>query len=315
MHNTIPIVDLNDYRKGSSAQKSQFVKDVGTSLAEIGFFAVINHGIDKPVIDKAYSICADFFRLNESTKRKYWNAEIKGQRGYTGFGTEHAKDHAAPDLKEFWHVGRELSADHRLNKVYPKNVWPTEKPEFRTFMLDLYKRLEVCALDLLEACTEYAGVKDHLFRDIAVDGNTILRLIHYPPIPETAHPESVRAAPHEDINLITLLIEGTTSGLELKLRDGTWMPVVTPPNSIIVDSGDMLQNISNGFFKSTTHRVVNPEKKSQERYSMPFFVHARGEVRLDPLTELVAKTGGKQVFPNITADEYLHKRLKEIGLA
>ena len=182
-------------------------------------------------------------------------------------------------------------------------------------MKNVYKQLEECSLKILEACSLFLNEEKSLISEMAVKGNTILRLIHYPPIPEDAHPSSVRAAAHEDINLITLLIDATSSGLELLDRDGNWIPVVTPKGCIIVDSGDMLQNLTNGYYKATTHRVVNPDDSRSRRFSMPFFVHARSEVPLNPLTKCVEKTGGEKKFPDITAGEYLHQRLKEIGLS
>lgn len=312
---TIPVVDLNDYLSSDPEQKSQFVQAVGKALSEVGFFALTNHGLDEQLIKQAYQISEEFFLQDSSIKKKYENLELKGQRGYTSFGREHAKDSKAPDLKEFWHVGQELAADDPLNKEYPANIWPQEVPEFKSTMLEIFTKLENCALILLEACAQYIGEPKELIRDMAVKGNSILRLIHYPPIPEDAHPQSVRAAAHEDINLITLLIEATSSGLELLDRQGRWLPVVTPKGCIIVDSGDMLQNLSNGFYKSTTHRVVNPDNSRDRRFSMPFFVHARSEVDLSPLPSCISRTGGEQVYPNITAGEYLHKRLVEIGLA
>ena len=167
----------------------------------------------------------------------------------------------------------------------------------------------------MEACSEFIGESPNLVKDMAVDGNTILRLIHYPPIPDDAHPASIRAAAHEDINLITLLIDASMPGLEILDKEGNWLPVVTPKNSIIVDSGDMLQNLSNGYLKATTHRVTNPSDSRSRRFSMPFFVHARSEVDLSPLPKSIELSGGTPKYPNITAGEYLHQRLKEIGLA
>ncbi|SMF83599.1 isopenicillin N synthase family dioxygenase [Pseudobacteriovorax antillogorgiicola] len=313
--NTIPVIDLNDYLSDDKNKKQKFVDNVGAALKDVGFFALTNHGLPQDLVSEAYSISEKFFKLDEATKRKYENLEIQGQRGYTSFGREHAKDHDAPDLKEFWHVGQDLSDGHKLADVYPQNIWPKELPSFETTMKDIYQQLERCSLQILEACSLYIGEDKSLFRDMAVDGNTILRLIHYPPIPEDANPASVRAAAHEDINLITLLIDATTSGLEIMDRNGNWLPVVTPRGCIIVDSGDMLQNASNGFYKATTHRVVNPNDSRSRRFSMPFFVHARSEVPLNPIASCVAKTGGEKKYPDITAGEYLHQRLKEIGLS
>jgi isopenicillin N synthase-like dioxygenase len=312
MNHTIPIVDLEDYSSNDNAVRARFVKDVGDALREYGFFAV-RHDLPIDLVKQAYEQCEEFFLLPDEVKRAYLDPNLKGQRGYTAFGTERAKDNDVPDLKEFWHVGREIIEGSGLS--YPRNLWPIELAEFKPVMLQLYERLERCALTLLEACGLYLDMPASTFRTMAENGNTILRLIHYPPISEDANPKSIRAAAHEDINFITLLIEATASGLELQRRDGTWMPVVTPPGCIIVDSGDMLQNITNGYFRSTTHRVVNPENSKDRRFSMPFFVHARGEVDLSPLDHCVDKTGGVRTYPDITADEYLQQRLKEIGLA
>ncbi|MFW7381624.1 MAG: isopenicillin N synthase family dioxygenase [Oligoflexus sp.] len=312
---TIPVLDLNDYLSSNPDKKQQFIQGVGESLAEVGFFALTNHGLDQDLVKHAYQASEELFLQDAPVKAKYENLELKGQRGYTSFGREHAKDSNAPDLKEFWHVGQELAVDHPLYHQYPTNIWPQELPEFKNVMLETFRKLESCALKLLEACALYINEPKDLIRQMAVDGNSILRLIHYPPIPEDAHPQSIRAAAHEDINLITLLIDATSSGLEILDRQGKWLPVITPKDCVIVDAGDMLQNLTNGFFKSTTHRVVNPDDSRSRRFSMPFFVHARGEVDLSPLPTCVAKTGGVQSYPNISAEKYLHQRLVEIGLA
>lgn len=313
--NTIPVVDLHDYLSGDKQRQEQFVKSIGDALCQVGFFALLHHGVDDKLISDSYHEIATFYKLPLETKKKYEGIGLKGQRGFTSFGREHAKNSQAPDLKEFWHVGREFSPSSPLAQTYPPNIWPAEVPPFKNTMLNLYNALEKCALTVLEACALYLNEEKNLFRNIAVDGNSILRLIHYPPIAADADPRSIRAQAHEDINLITLLIEATTSGLEILDRRDNWIPVVTPPNCIIIDAGDMLQNITNGFYKSTTHRVVNPADNRETRYSMPFFVHARAEVDLSPLASCVEKTGGKKNYPNITANEYLLQRLREIGLA
>ncbi len=307
--NTIPVVDLEDYLSDDPTRRQTFVDAVGSSLRDIGFFALINHRIDNDLKDNAYRVSQEFFDLPDSAKAAYEKLEIKGQRGYTSFGREHAKDSNAPDLKEFWHVGQE-----HPQSDYPANIWPQELPEFQKVMTSVYSKLESCAFSVLEACSLFINEDKKVLREMAEDGNTILRLIHYPPIPDDAHPSSVRAAAHEDINLITLLIDATSSGLEILDRHNNWLPVVTPNNSIIIDSGDMLQNVTNGYFKATTHRVVNPEDSRQRRFSMPFFVHARSEVPLNPLPSCLALTGD-QKYPDITAGQYLHQRLVEIGLA
>jgi isopenicillin N synthase-like dioxygenase len=311
---TIPVLDLNDFLRGSQGQKDDFVQTMGDALREIGFFALQNHGVDYRLIEKSYQIAEHFFDLPESSKRKYEELSIKGQRGYTSFGREHAKGSDAPDLKEFWHVGRELTPKHRLNEEYPANIWPTEIPEFKEIKLELFRQLDVCSMRLLEACSSYIGQSPDFLPGLAAEGNTILRVIHYPEVSADRNPQSIRAGAHEDINFITLLCEATAGGLELLKRDGTWLPIHALKGQIIVDTGDMLQNLTNGLLKSTTHRVVNPGNSRERRFSMPFFVHPRSEVDLTPLKDCVARTGGEAKYPKISAGEYLSERLREIGL-
>lgn len=301
---TIPVLDLQDFiGEKSDAFEQAFVQAFGQALSELGFFALVNHGVEQRVINAAYGAAEAFFALPEKTKLQYDLAVLKGQRGFTCFGKEHAKGSTAPDLKEFWHIGRS------------DNVWPREVPQFEPVMSALFQQLEICASHLMSACAQYLQQPSHFFSTDVVEGSTILRVIHYPPVPTDAMPTSQRAAPHEDINLITLLCEATTPGLELLKPDGTWLPIQTDPGQIIVDTGDMLQSLSNGLLKSTTHRVVNPNSSRDRRFSMPFFVHPRPDFDLTPLPGCVKRITGAPQFPSQTAAQYLRQRLKEIGLA
>ena len=309
---TIPVLALRDFH--ADDRRQAFVTQLGNALEDNGFFAVTHHGVEATLIQEAYQAAQAFFSLPEAVKRQYADPALHGQRGFTVFGREHAKDHPVSDLKEFWHVGRERSNDRSSATRYLANLSPVEVPEFATVMNQLYTQLDACATALLQACALYLGEPENLLSEMTQDSDTILRVLHYPPIAPDAHPASLRAAPHEDINLITLLCEATDDGLELLQRDGTWRSIRALPGQIIVDSGDMLQQLTNGLLKSTTHRVVNPADNRTRRFSMPFFVHPRAEIDLTPLPCCVARTGGQQ-FPNITAGEYLQQRLQEIGLA
>jgi len=309
---TIPVLDLHLFQT-DDRDRQKFVSQLGHALETTGFFTVINHGVDLALIQAAYQVAQQFFELPSATKSQYELPTLNGQRGFTSFGKEHAKDHAAPDLKEFWHTGRELSPSHRFAADYAANLQVAEVPRFHPVIAQLYAQLEACAIKLLQACALYLGEPETLLSEMVRDGDTILRIIHYPPIPTNIDPASLRAAPHEDINLITLLCEATDDGLELLQRDGSWLPIRSLPGQIIVDSGDMLQQLTNGLLKSTTHRVVNPRNDRDRRFSMPFFVHPHKEVDLTPLASCIAKTG-TQKFPSITAGAYLMQRLREIGL-
>ncbi|MFN3648189.1 MAG: isopenicillin N synthase family dioxygenase [Armatimonadota bacterium] len=313
---SLPLLDLSAAVPGS-AEERRLAELAGRALTELGFFAVERHGVDSELIRRSYAAVEAFFTLPEERKRRYEDPQGKGQRGFTSFGREHARDHPAPDLKEFWHVGRDLPPGHPLETVYPANIWPTpeDAPGFDAALRELYRQIDACALRLLELVALYLDEPRDRFREMARDGNSILRIIHYPPVPPDADPASMRAAPHEDINLITLLCEATAGGLELLTREGEWLAVEAVPGQIIVDAGDMLQNATNGVLRSTTHRVVNPGSSRERRLSMPFFAHARPEVSVGPLPGCIARSGGERRYPEITAGDYLLQRLREIGLA
>jgi isopenicillin N synthase-like dioxygenase len=310
----IPVVDLRDWVAGGAARQ-QFIQRVGESLADIGFFAVSHHGIPDELTRRAYETARTFFHLPAELKARYHQAAKKGQRGFTGFGTEHARDSQAPDLKEFWQVGRpDVPDDHPVHRLFGPNFWPSEVPAFGPTLVELYRHLDKLGGLLLEACAAFLDEPAQRFRELAVESDTIVRVLYYPPVAPDVPPGAVRSAAHEDINLITLLSGATAEGLELLQRDGTWKPVHTGFDTIVVDAGDMLQNLTNGLYKSTTHRVVNPGEASSERFSIPCFVHARAEVDLSPLSSCIARTGGTARYPQISAGDYLIQRLREIGL-
>ena len=306
---SIPVVDLKDFF--SEHNKKSFIKEVGNALENIGFFAVKNHSISEDLLNKVYTSSTKFFNLSDDVKMKYEKPEILRQRGYTSFGQEHAKGSNSPDLKEFYMVANQEVGG---KSPFGPNIWPDEVPELKEDSLKMYSHLEKLSDILLECCAEYIGAKSDFFTSMSKDSDTILRIIHYPPIGPDVPAGSIRSGAHEDINLITLLCSSTARGLELLQRNGEWLSVETGSEYVIVDSGDMIQNITNGLFRSTTHRVVNPPEIKERRFSVPFFVHPRKEIDLSPIDSCISKTGGSAKYPNITAGEYLTKRLEEIGV-
>lgn len=312
---SIPVVDYADYLSQDEERRIGFIKAVGDSLKDIGFFALKNHGIPLESIEESYRQGDEFFSLSDEVKRSYLQPQIAHQRGYTAFGVEHAKNNPAPDLKEFWQTGRSHPTTGKV-PTYVPNVWPDQHVSgFKAVIDGLYTKMESLSENLLQSCSLYLNKPLNWLGSMAEDGNTIMRIIHYPPLGDDVPAGAVRSAAHEDINFITLLVTATADGLEVMDHDGSWIQVEGDASNIIVDSGDMLQNLTNGLFKSTTHRVVNPENSSERRFSMPMFVHPRNEIGLSPLPEFVEMTGGKVNYQSITAGDYLHQRLVEIGLA
>ncbi len=286
----------------------EFAAGLAASFAQTGFAIVRDHGIDPALIDRAQTAMQAFFALPGEVKRAYHQSGKGGARGYTPFGIEQAKGAQVHDLKEFWHVGRDVPPGDPLAPSMPPNIWPAEIPDFRPASEALFAAFEVAGARLLEAIAAGLGLAQDFFVPAVAQGNSVLRYLHYPPLAD-APPGAIRAAPHEDINAITLLLGAEEAGLELLTRRGEWWPVQPPAGAMAVNIGDMLQRLTAGRLPSTTHRVVNPgsEASRRSRYSMPFFLHFRSDYLITPLFE-----GGE---PPITADDYLQERLREIGLA
>lgn len=315
MPRRIPLLDLSHYTRGTPQERDGFIKAWGDGLKEFGFVSIINHGVDPDVIARTYADAERLFDLPTGVKSQYEVAGGGGQRGYTSFGKEHAKNRSVGDLKEFWHVGRDLPAGSPKKSIYGDNQFPAELPQFRTNSLALFAALDAAAAVMLRALADYFTLPTETFADMAHDGNSILRIIHYPPLKDMFVPGAVRAAEHEDINLITLLCESTSSGLEILTRQGDWLAVDALKGQIVVDSGDMLSRVTNEVIPATTHRVVNPPSTSDdvERYSMPFFVHPYPDCMLKIFDQCVTAENPKR-YPDITADAFLQQRLREIGL-
>lgn len=291
-----------------------FAQKIGRSFEEYGFAIIADHGIPDELIHRAEAKAKAFFALPEEVKRSYHIAGGGGARGYTPFGIETAKGHKAHDLKEFWHVGRDLPEGHPFRSHMPDNVWPAEVESFRDTFTELYATFDRTGLKILKAIARYLGVDEDYFVDTVRDGNSVMRLLHYPPI--QGEPGShVRAGAHEDINTITLLLGAEEAGLELLTTDGEWIPVSPKPGELVVNIGDMLQRLTNGRLRSTSHRVVNPprERWGHSRYSMPFFLHFRSDFMIEALPGTVPP-GDEPKWPPITANDYLQERLREIKL-
>ena len=311
----VPVVDLSDYLSGDETRRQKFIQGFGKAYEEIGFAAIENHGIAQDLINKYYGFVEQFYQLDLVTKLKYEKVELAGQRGYTSFGREKAKQSEVADLKEFWQVGQYIEDGEQMpDDDYPDNIEVAEIPAFNETGRQLYKSFENSGRHLLRSIAEYLCLPVEYFDAKIHNGNSILRAIHYPPItqePKTA----IRAEAHEDINLITLLVGASADGLQVQDLQGTWHEAKAEPHQIMVNVGDMLQRLTNNKLKSTTHRVVNPprEKWHTHRYSIPFFLHPRSEVRLDCLESCITPSNPLQYQP-ISAGEYLNERLIEIGL-
>lgn len=316
MSTTIPTLDIRRFTAPTSAaDREAFVAELGAAYREWGFAGIRNHGIPQSLIDGAYEAFKRFFALPDDAKRKYHVAGGGGARGYTPFMVETAKDSRYPDLKEFWHVGREIPRDSKYAADMPPNLWPAEVPEMHEYGYGLYSALDALGSQVLGALALHIGLPEDWFADKTEQGNSILRPIHYPPI-TTPDVPNVRAGAHEDINLITLLVGASAAGLEVLSRKGEWVPFTADADTIVVNIGDMLQRYTNHVYPSTTHRVVNPpgEAARQPRYSTPFFLHPNPDFVIDVLPSCITVDNPSRYPESITAQGYLEERLREIKL-
>ena len=304
----MPVISLE------TADADTLGQQLGDSFKTYGFATVVDHGLDPALVAKAWALTKELFDQPESEKMKGFDAAIAGQRGYTPFKTEIAKGADHHDLKEFWHVGRDVDPASPLAGSMLPNVWP-DVPEFKETLQLLFAEMDKVGARILSSIALYLGLPAEWFDPAIEDGNSILRLLHYPPIAGDTE-GCIRAGAHEDINLITLLLGAEEAGLEILRSDGSWMSVAPPVGGIAVNVGDMLQRLTNHVLPSTTHRVVNPmgERSKHSRYSMPFFLHLRSDFPIATLPQCVAADRPDRYPESILADDYLRERLIEIGL-
>lgn len=307
----LPVLSMRDRRNDPRG----FARAMGESYAGYGFAIVRDHGLDTAMTARALDATKAFFALPDAVKRRYHIAGGAGQRGYVPFGMEAAKGAPNVDLKEFWHVGRELLDEHRHRPFMPHNVWPHEFPSFRTDIYSLYEAFDRLGQKILISIAQFLDLPEDYFVRATRDGNSVLRLLHYPPTPP--NPSGVRAEAHEDINVITLLLGAEEAGLQLLTRDGAWLDVNPPDGALVVNIGDMLQRLTNHVLPSTTHRVVNPapERAHLPRYSIPFFLHFAPEFSIQTLPSCISPDNPNRYPKPITAQNFLMQRLREIRLA
>jgi len=305
---SIPCLCLADYSRGDRASRRSLALSLRRGLEEFGFVTIVDHAVASGLVAEVGAACRRFFALDEEEKARCGGV-AGGARGFTAFGVEHAKDQPAPDLKEFFHIGRDVAPSDPLC-----NRWPAAVPSLARWAPRLFDALEECSRVLLAALATSYDLPEEVFSETLRGGNHVLRALHYPPVSPGHGAGSLRAAPHEDINLITLLCGASEPGLEILRPDGDWIPVRPAADEIVVDAGDMLARMTNDVIPATTHRVVNPpELSDRHRYSLPFFAHPRSECDLSVMAEFQSDERPPRT-PPITAGNFLQQRLREIGL-
>ena len=297
--NTIPEISMLDIKN----RDEKTIHELSLALTSHGFFTITDHGISDEILSESYKLSKDFFDLDENIKNIYAHPEIAGARGYTPFGKETAVGETTPDLKEFWHHGPQV--DESFDSRIASNINVKEVQAFNDQCDLLFSQLNNLGIEVLRAIALILNLNSKFFDEWALKGNSILRLIHYPPVLNSSN--TLRARAHGDINLITLLVGAEESGLEVLSPDGDWIPIVAKSKSIVCNIGDMMELVTRSQLKSTTHRVVdNNTKTSKSRYSMPFFLHPSPEIDLCSIVD--------DSTESISAHDFLEQRLKEIKL-
>ena len=297
--NTIPAFSMLDIEQ----RDAETIAELKLALTSHGFFTITDHGIADEVLQSSYRLSKDFFALPNTVKQTYANPEKAGARGYTPFGKETAVGETTPDLKEFWHHGPMVddSYDSRISE----NISVLEISDFNAQFDILFNQLNMLGLKVLSAIAVILDKEPSFFDSWATKGNSILRLIHYPPVVDSSN--ILRARAHEDINLITLLVGAEESGLEVQNPEGDWIPIEAKSKSIVCNIGDMMQLVTRSQLKSTSHRVVDHNASSSaSRYSMPFFLHPSPEIELCSIVDDYPES--------ISAHDFLEERLRAIKL-
>ena len=293
--------------------KNSFSKELGESFKQWGFAGIRDHTINKELVKEVGSLFSDFFRLPDDIKEAYYSPDLGGARGYTPIKIETPKGGKNPDIKEFWHVGRSLDSNDPYRKWMHDNFIINEMPELSEKANILFSQFDDLGQSLLESIALYLDLEEDFFSTAVNKGNSVMRTIHYPPVQNNEIGE--RAGAHEDINLITLLIGGHKSGLEILSKEGEWQDATVEEDVIICNIGDMLQRLTNNYLRSTTHRVSASSLQSESsRYSIPFFVHPNPDWLITTLPSCFDEDRPNLYTESILAEDYLQERLKEIKL-
>jgi isopenicillin N synthase-like dioxygenase len=302
---TIPVLHLPDFY--DEATRIDFLRNLEKAASEVGFFGLTGTGVDVDLLDRSYEQIIAYFDRDLNEKMTLRTSD--GQRGYSP--GESAKGETQVDFKEFFHIGRELNEEDLSRLQYCKNVWPENVADFKTTMIDLFKAMDQCKEALGDAISAVLQQKPGYINEMIREGDCLMRAIHYPKNPPAS---AIWAGAHTDIDFLTILPRSTAKGLQVRNKEGNWVDVIVPDGAFIINCGDMLENLTNGYFKSAIHRVID-SGCGEERYSVVFFVHPRSQDRLDPLPFFIDKTGGVRKYANLTRLELLAERLIDLGLA
>lgn len=311
LDSTIPVLDLQDYF--NTRKQKTFIINVQEALHEYGFFAVKNTGVDEQIMDDLYESLKVFFLYDKSTKNQVNGKHVNNQRGYTSIGLESAKGSTLGDLKEFYSIGRSIKPLKAKQLGSWVNIWPTFM-DLKNPAEKFYDHIDEYAELFQEIFSKALGKHKTFLEKLCKDGDSSCRMIHYPIKNSTMSSKCVWAKAHTDINLFTILPKSTSEGLEV-FHNGSWKRVYVREDAFIINAGDFLEAFSNGYFKSSLHRVIKPKHAKKDRYASVFFVHPRSDAHIYPIKHWIKQTGGQAKYIKATRIELLMERLADLGLA
>jgi isopenicillin N synthase-like dioxygenase len=307
----IPTISLTGLRTEGRADLERIGAEIGRAARGLGFFSVADHGIDSALIDATFDCSRAFFALPQEVKNRLSVVNSASYRGYVNLGEEKLDAALPADIKECFNAGPDLAADHPdvlAGKPYHAvNQWP-ELPGFRTTLMTF----EAAALELVvllqRAIAVDLGLDEHFFDRYFEDSVSLLRLLHYPPHPGTFDGSVYGAGAHTDYGNLTLLAQDENGGLEVRGRDGTWVPVPPQPGTFVCNIGDCLMRWTNDVYVSNAHRVVN--RSGRERYSIAYFGDPNAEALVAAVPSVLAPDEEPK-YPPIKFADYLKLRYEE----
>ena len=313
------VIDFAGFAQGSPAERRAIALQIYRACSDIGFFYLKHPGMSSDLIQRLFAQAKTFFALPPEVKQQLaWD---ETNRGYVASERQALDPQYAGDLKEALDLGREVSSDYPLvapAPYYPNwmpsqqaNKWPSDLPQFRATALEFYAAGHLAICQVLQAFAIALDLPEAFFADRHCRQNHTLRLAHYPPLAQTPKAGQLRAGAHSDWGSITLLFQEQAEGLEVLTNDGNWIAAVPIPDTVVVNTGDLMQQWTNHEFRSTRHRVMIPadERAAKSRYSAVFF----GYPDYDAEIACIKTCSGPDrppLYPPMSAGDYLLNRIQ-----
>ncbi|MDB5542985.1 MAG: Isopenicillin synthase [Hyphomicrobiales bacterium] len=314
---SVPVIDLSE-------SDGHIAREIHIACRTIGFFTVKNHGVDPALIDAAFRVSKDFFDLPFAQKAALDMKNSPANSGYEQMGAQKLDSQdpdapaAPPDLKEAFYCGLELPDDHPLAikkmRGYGHNQWPAAQPDMRETLVAYYAAMTALGARVLEHIARSLELDSAFFAPFFDPPSATLRLIKYPPHPETAAENQIGDGAHTDWGGITLLAQDSSGGLEVRNLAGEWIDAPPIPGAYIINLGDLMARWTNDVYSSNMHRVKN-NRSGGARYSIPFFMSPRPDAKVVAIPSCVTPETPPKYPPCTTAEHMSEMFRRSYGYA